>query len=264
MPIKIMIIDDEEIIRLGIKTIITNSGKPWEVVGEAANADEALAVFENKKPDVLVMDIKMPGIDGLTLSQLFKDRMDNIIIILLSGYAEFSFAQQALRVGILDYLLKPTKPAQLIKALDKAECIINGVMQTETSILRKSGQGIVADSNKAMEYGIALADNLNCKSFVANAVEYINKNYAGNINLKKICAELYVNTTYFSECFKKDTGISFLFYLTIVRVDNAKRLIRERSHLKTYEIADLVGYSDTKHFSRVFKKLTGVNPSELR
>lgn len=119
---KLFLVDDEPIVLQGISTIIQNSGhSEWQIVGKSSSGEEALSSIEQLKPDVLVTDIRMPGISGLELIELVKEKQEDMIVILLTGYADFDFARQAIKLGAFDYLLKPTRYQDILTCLSHAQ-----------------------------------------------------------------------------------------------------------------------------------------------
>lgn len=98
---------------------------------------------------------------------------------------------------------------------------------------------------------------------VERAMAYIREHYSEDITLKKLSEEVYVNPMYLSRLFKEKAGISYIDYLTEIRIDNAKRLLNDLS-LRIYDIAEMVGYESRKHFGKIFKDHTGMSPKEYR
>lgn len=118
---KILIVDDEAIFRKGLRKMIAALGEQWDVVGEAKDGYEAIELIEQLKPDVLLTDIRMPRMDGIQLQQLARERVPDLVCVVISGYDEFSYVQQSLRMGVKDYLLKPIEREQLADVLGKLE-----------------------------------------------------------------------------------------------------------------------------------------------
>lgn len=116
----ILIIDDEPKIRHGL-THLLGSHAGWNVIGSFANAASALSFLYESDCDVIISDIRMPGMSGLDMIQQIRERNQEIPIIILSGYGTFSFAQRAIELGVRKYLTKPTNPAELIDALELVE-----------------------------------------------------------------------------------------------------------------------------------------------
>lgn len=122
---KIFLADDEIWVIMGLKKLIEKTGAPFRVVGEANNGIVALEEIEEKKPDVLITDIRMPGMDGLQLMQMIQEKNLETRVVLVSGYAEFNYAQQAMRMGAVDYLLKPVETEALAEVMERLEIMLN-------------------------------------------------------------------------------------------------------------------------------------------
>ena len=105
--IKVFLVEDEVVIRDAIKNSIDWEQEGYEFVGEASDGELALPMILKEKPDILITDIRMPFMDGLELSRLVKKELPDTNIIILSGYDEFEYAKEAIKIGISDYLLKP-------------------------------------------------------------------------------------------------------------------------------------------------------------
>ena len=118
--VKVFLVEDEAIIRHGIRDNIDWGSHGFEFAGEAGDGEYAYPLILKAQPDILVTDIKMPFMDGLELSRLVKKALPRTRIIVLSGYNEFEYAKEAIKIGISDYLLKPVSSAGLIDALKKA------------------------------------------------------------------------------------------------------------------------------------------------
>ena len=122
--IRLMIVDDEEEIRNGIQNVIQWEANDIIVCGEAANGKEALKLIEELSPDVLLLDIRMPVMGGIELLETIASKNLPVKSIILSGYDDFSYAQNALKLGASDYLLKPCRPEEIIKTVLKVKNII--------------------------------------------------------------------------------------------------------------------------------------------
>ena len=119
--VKLFLVEDEIIMRDGIKKHIDWKGEDIDFCGEASDGEIAFPMILKLKPDILVTDIKMPFMDGLELSKLVKKELPNIRIIILSGYDEFTYAQEAVSIGVEEYLLKPISPAKLLSSIKKVK-----------------------------------------------------------------------------------------------------------------------------------------------
>ena len=134
--IKVFLVEDEMVIRRGIKNSIDWEKEGYIFCGEASDGELAYPMIIKEKPDILITDIRMPFMDGLELCKLVKKELPNIKILILSGYDEFDYAKEAIRLGVTEYLLKPISSGKLLEAL-------NGVSESirrekeDTDLVRK-------------------------------------------------------------------------------------------------------------------------------
>lgn len=273
--INLLIVDDEQMIRNGLKC-----GIPWETIGitnvfTAEDSCSALQICEENPIQIVITDICMPETDGLELTKRLRHIYPAVRIIMLSGKADFTFAQQAMRLGAVDYLLKPINIHELLQCVERAvEQFRQNHRQRELelqSLIGFAGPGTL-DINGS---GIALHDRLFRKddtmkkstegfsTMVTKVVDYINLHFRESLNAQTMASLVGLSKNYFSSQFKKELGVSFVEYLNRVRIFQAKSLLKNTSYM-TYEIAEIVGYSNYNYFSTVFKHVTGYAPSDYR
>ena len=132
--IKVFLVEDEKIIRESIKNNVNWEANGFEFAGEASDGEMALPMIEKLQPDIVITDIKMPFMDGLELSDILKKKIPKIQVIILSGYGEFDYAKEAIKIGVTDYLTKPVTGEQLLEALNKVKQKINKKKQQEEDI----------------------------------------------------------------------------------------------------------------------------------
>ncbi len=237
----LVIADDELIIRQGLMTI------PWneyniEVVGIASNGSEALDMVIKKCPDILLTDIRMPGMDGGSLINAAKKYNPEIQAILLTGYEDFEYARDAIRLGAIGYILKPSDPEEIIESIERAKKKLEDI----------HGR---TDNN---------TNNPKVKNrIICKLIDYIEKHYKEDITLQTVADYVHMNHIYISRLFKKETGETFLDYLTKFRLKKACVLLAKNEY-KIYEIALEVGINDSGYFSQVFRKYYGMTPTEYR
>jgi two-component system response regulator YesN len=128
---KVLIIDDEEIIREGLKTVIDWDSLQCSVIGEAVDGDEGLAMFSSLKPHIVITDIRMPGLNGLEMISKLKEHKHECKIIILSGFRDFEYAKQAVNLGAFRFLLKPTNTKEIISSIEEAIIELKKVKSTE-------------------------------------------------------------------------------------------------------------------------------------
>ena len=116
--LKVFLVEDEFVVREGIKNNIDWESHGYEFCGEASDGELAFPMIQKLKPDIVITDIRMPFMDGLVLSRLIKKELPWIEIIILSGYGEFGYAREGIKIGIAQYLLKPINGEELLREVD--------------------------------------------------------------------------------------------------------------------------------------------------
>lgn len=246
---KVVLIDDEPIILEGM-----TRGMNWDkwnckVVGTAGSGKEGLELIEREKPHIVFTDISMANMDGLTMLASIKSQHDQMQVCILTGYRDFDYAQQAIRLGVTRFLLKPSKMEELVEAMDAMTSHLKEHLVEEQQVEDSEGKDIL-DSP---------ANNF----IVKNALKYIEENYREKLKLSDVADHAYVSQWHLSKLLNRQTGQSFSDILNNIRIEKAKVLLKEPS-LRIGNIAEEVGFLDIAHFSRVFKKLTGISANEYR
>jgi len=122
MAVNVMIVDDLAFIKIVLRDILEKSG--FRVVGEASNGDEAIRVYLDKRPDVVLMDITMPGMDGLTALKKIREHDPKARVIICSALGQQRLIVQAIQLGAKDFIVKPFQPQRIVSALKKALDIV--------------------------------------------------------------------------------------------------------------------------------------------
>ncbi|MBR6307993.1 MAG: response regulator [Lachnospiraceae bacterium] len=237
--LNVYIADDEVWITLGLKKLLEKLDMDIFIVGTANNgltAREEIAMF---KPDVVFTDIRMPGLSGLELLQAIPEVSPDTKVVLISGYAEFSYAKEAVQHHAYDYLLKPIKEEDLQRVL--------------AAIVNETGADEEAEEGKTVYY-----DRL-----IDNVVTEIREHYMEDISLTSLAGKYNVSMGRLSEMIKEHLKVNFSDYIATLRIQRAKELLRDDS-LSIQEIAEIVGYNDYFYFTKVFKKVAGISPSKYR
>jgi NarL family two-component system response regulator LiaR len=118
-PIRVMIVDDHAMVRTGLATFLEISDD-MELVGEAANGEEAIKLCEQVRPDVILMDLFMPEMDGVTATQIIRTRFPKSQVIVITSFQEGDMVQNALKAGAISYLLKNASMEELVQAIRAA------------------------------------------------------------------------------------------------------------------------------------------------
>ena len=256
----IALVEDESTVRDGIVKKIDWEKHGFTLAGAFENGRLAADALLENPVDVVITDVNMPVMDGLSLARLLNEQMPRTIVIILTGFGDFSYAQTAIRYKVHEYILKPITAKQLRELLDKLRAELDERRRDdETAELIKRKLDIL-DGIEAAEPQSGTAP----EAAAAQAVEFIKQNYGDpELSLQKITSYLSVSTSYFSSIFKQHTGVTFVDFITRLRIQKAQELLVFTA-LKNYEIADRVGYDDPGYFSSTFKKLTGMKPSDYR
>ena len=239
MALKLLVADDEEVIRKGVAKYIRLHTDRFVKIYEAENGQEAMEIILKYQPDLVLMDVQMPVKNGIDVMREAEKAGVSPVTVILSGYDEFKYAQQALRFGAKDYLLKPVRGSDILARLQE---LADEYFGPEES----------ADSEKEQIHHL-----------VRSAQDYIEEHYAENLTLAEVAEQIGISGGYLSTMFGQHLQCGFVDYLNQVRVERACCYL-EQNYLKIYEIAYKVGFRDEKYFSKVFKKIKGMTPKEYR
>lgn len=357
----VLIVDDEEIIRIELRRLLRWEELGFHICGEAGNGQDALEFMRSQPVDMVLTDIKMPRINGFEFLKEVKDNGLCACVVFLSGYADFEFTRQALVLGAFDYILKPLERQMVEEVLhrartylsdgkkgeiiakgeqkghspvveagspyleDRIRFLLTGILagdggavafaeeifvescescEQDLSVITRQIYGIMAGmTDKVVEKFPALkkvaafersdsrlyagltdlsqiravfADgvdelvtlvstyHLNLSgSLVGKVCLYVLEHMDDEITLQEISEKFFISRNYFCTVFKQETGENFIEYVTKVKMERARVLLKEYDY-KAYEIGKLLGYQETPYFSKLFKRHTGLSPSEYR
>ena len=235
----VYIADDEVWITLGLTKLLEKSGYEIWVVGTANNGLTAREEIAEFKPDILFTDIRMPGMTGLELLREVPKLSPSTRVVLISGFAEFSYAQEAVQHHAYDYLLKPVQEEELGRILSNITAEGGGKQSPDRS------ESIVPER------------------MIDRVINDIREHYTEDIQLTTLASKYSVSIARLSTDIKKKIGMTFSDYVTQLRIQRAKELLPDES-MSISEIAEIVGYNDYFYFIKVFKKVQGISPSKYR
>ena len=238
--LRVLLVDDEIMIREGFKRLFDWEAHDCEVVGEAADGMEAIAQIDTLRPDIVIMDINIPIMNGLKVIQLSRIKHPDTAFIIVSGYDDFSYCREALRLQITDYILKPVNYEEFGSCIDNLKISLFEHRVSDT-----------AEPEKQEERTIA------------GITRYLQEHLSEEMSLSVLAEEFHLNPQYISQLFRNEIGVNFLAYLTSIRMEKAKKLLLSTS-LSVTEVADQSGYGDYRVFTKVFKKSEGITPSQYR
>lgn len=247
---KVLLVDDEPVIVEGLSRGIAWEKWNCEVVAAVYDGLEGKKMIEEKQPDIVFLDICMPEMDGLSMIAALDSQYPDMEVSILTGYRDFEYAREAIRLGVTRFLLKPSNMSELEEAIE-----------TMCNNLKK--KGITGENRQNEEGQDTKLENASGAFIVKNALSYIEKNYAQKLTLNDVAEKTYVSQWHLSKLLNRHTGQGFSEILNHVRIEHAKQLLTDSS-LRVGDVAEQVGFSDLAHFSRVFKKQEGVSANEYR
>lgn len=236
--LRVLLVDDEIMIREGFKRLFDWEAHDCEVVGEAADGMEALLKIDSLQPDIAIMDINIPIMNGLKVIQMTRLKYPDIAFVIVSGYDDFSYCREALRLQITDYMLKPVNYEEFGTCID----------HLKIALFQRRSQR---------------QENHQEERTIQSITRYLQEHLSEEINLSVLSEEFHLNPQYISQLFKSEIGVNFLAYLTNIRMERAKKLLLT-TPLSIAEVSEQSGYGDYRVFTKVFKKTEGITPSQYR
>ena len=237
---RVVLIDDEQIIVKGLSKVVKWADYGCEVAGTAGSAAQGTALIREVRPHIVFTDIRMPDQDGLTMLAGLRSEFPEMRVAVLTGFRDFAYAQEAIRLGVTRFLLKPSKMDEIHEAL-----------RVMTEQLGEMGTAPPEEDPGTSNF------------IVRQAVAFMEANYARKLTLQDVADHCFVSQWHLSKLINKHMEKSFYDLLNSIRIEEAKRLL-ENPQLKIGEIVELLGYSDSAQFSRIFKKVVGVSANKYR
>ncbi|MBD3921743.1 response regulator [Paenibacillus sp. PR3] len=246
-PISIIVAEDEPLLLRTLVHQIQRTDASFQVILAAIDGERVLQFMKDTQvPDVIITDIHMPMMDGIDLIKTVDRDYPIVKKIIISGYSEFEYAQQALKLNVSDYLLKPVKKQELEDMLAKLKLTI----ENERSAL-KSPKLLTSRQYSPEEIVKAVA-------------AFIKANYTQELLLEDIARQFNINASHLSKIFLKYTGEPPSKYIMSLRINDAKHLLSLHNEFSVKEVGEVVGYPDPFYFSRIFKQCTGMTPTDYK
>ena len=242
---RVVLVDDERLIIRGLSTVI-----PWpelgcEIAGTAHDGVSGLELIRSLRPDIVLTDIRMPNMDGLTMLAAIRSEFPGIQMSVLTAYRDFEYARKAITLGVCRYLLKPSNLDELQEAVKQMVSRLDAMPQLPED----------PDDESVKEAGNHLV-----KAALAYMKEHCTEQH---LSLGEVADHVYVSQWHLSKLLNRETDQSFFDLLGSMRIAKAKKLLADPA-LRIHEIAEMAGFSDVAHFSRSFKKIAGCAPGEYR
>lgn len=276
--VRILIADDEMIEREVLCKTLRKNLKDKCIIFQAENGREALEAYEEYKIQIAILDIEMPGINGIEAAEEIRKNDKKCCIIFLTAFDEFAYAKKAITVRALDYLLKPYEENELMLVMEEAIRLVSEQEETysawpksretesaeeKASQEKKAKKGPEEDVKEPEALSEDEYENVRLSGVKEMIEQHIFENYRKDISMQELAHAMNYSEAYFCKLFKQCFGKNFTSYLTEYRVDAAKKLL-EDPMVNIKEIGRTVGYGDSNYFTKVFRRVTGISPTEYR
>ena len=246
---RVVLVDDERIILDGLTRAVPWNSMGCEVAGTAANGVEGLQRIRALRPDMLLTDIRMPNMDGLSMIAALRSEFPRLQIAVLTAFRDFEYAQTALNLGVCRYLLKPSRMEELYEAI-------------QTMVDRLEALPPLPENAEPEDDPAGAGSNAG-NFIVRHAMEYMEAHCAEHLSLTDVAEHVYVSPWHLSKLLNRYVNQSFFDILGRLRMERAKTLLAN-PELRVHAVAEQVGYSDVAHFSKSFKRFVGMPPGEYR
>lgn len=249
---RLIIADDERIVLTGIKNTIDWASLDVEVVATAQDGEELYQKAVEYAPDIALVDIRMPGMDGLTAIEKLRPILENCQFIIFTAYEDFSYAKKALELGVMAYITKPVLKNEVI---EKVSLAVKRLKERENREMGKEKRNVSEMSEKEHSQEQPAA--------IDQIKRYMQAHVDSDYSLMDVADYMQMNPAYLSRYFKEKTHETFMEYDKKLKMDRAAQLLLS-TNMKTYEIASQLGYKSVQHFSRIFKEYYNYTPMEYR
>lgn len=248
----IVVADDEPIERAVVKKIL-EAGLEGEVkVFLAANGREAVDIYNREECKIALLDIAMPGMNGLEAAEKIRKADEKGIIIFLTAFDEFEYARKAIQIHAIDYLLKPVADEELLMVVEEG-----------IRIYEKDRPRQISSNSDDSSFDTEDVAGIKQSQVKKQILEYIDLHYMQDISLSDVARAMHYSDPYFCKIFKNIFNKSFIMYLTELRIDKSKQLLTDVT-VNIKDISDRVGFQDSNYYAKVFKRMEGMTPSEYR
>jgi len=228
---KLLIVDDEPLELEQLTYLVKREFPNWDIY-RAEDTVEAKQLLKTHSFPLAFVDIQLPGDSGLDFCEFLREGEYDTEVVLITAYQDFTYAKQAIRLDVMDYLVKPVIEKELYK--------------------------VIADFLAKHSYAETKSALIN------NVLTIIRKEFHNKLQLSEVASKVYVTPTYLSKKFTEEVGANFTEYVNHFRIQKAKQMMVDHPEWSLMHVAESVGFSSQHHFSNLFKKIEGITPSKFK
>jgi YesN/AraC family two-component response regulator len=247
MSVVVLIVEDELLEQEFLRSVVMDELQSEDKLLTCESGIEAVELAKQYRPDLIIMDVRIPELDGISTIEEIRTFLPDACISVLTAYSDFSYAQKAISLRVFEYLLKPIKPTDFkqvfCRMLESAE---KQQMPSEENAEKKS-----------------LKPKVERQYFIEESLKYIQEHFKERLTLELVASKVFVNPKYFSHVFKREMGVSFTEYVIGLKIEHACKLL-ETTNYHAYRISIECGFSDPSYFNRVFCAQMNMTPQTYR
>ncbi len=243
----VLIVEDELLEQDFLKSVIEEELSPEDTLLTCESGLQAVQLAKQHHPNIVIMDMMLPELDGLRAIEEIKNISSNVYITILSACSDFSYAQRAIGLRVFEYLLKPVKPAVFKQVFRK-------MLEASSANSPVTDEMTQEKNTEPREYR---------QHFIEESVKYIKEHFKERLTLEMVASKAFMNPKYFSHVFKKEMGVAFSEYVINLKIQHACRLL-ETTNYPAYRISIECGFSDPSYFNRVFCAQMNMTPQTYR
>ncbi len=243
----VLIVEDELLELEFLESIVAEDLLPKDKIITCGSGIQAVNLAKQYRPDIIVMDIHIPEMDGLQALQEIKKFLPHACVMILSACSDFSYAQTAIRLRVQEYLLKPIKPSVFKQ-------VFRDLLTTVTTCQVHADEEIDEEIREPKTNHIY---------FIEKSIKYIHDNFKQKLPLQLVSSYVFLNPQYFSRIFKKEVGVTYIDYVNKLKIVYACKLLETTSY-PAYRISSECGFTDPSYFNRVFVQQMNMTPKAYR
>lgn len=239
----VLIVEDELLELEFLKSIVVEELLPKDKLITCESGIQAVKLAKQCRPDIILMDILLPEMDGLEALKEIKKFLPQACVMILSACSDFSYAQTAIRLGVQEYLLKPIRPSVFKQVFHD---LLTSVAMRHTHV-----EEDIVEPKTSQIY------------FIEKSLNYIHDNFKQKLPLQLVSSNVFLNPQYFSRIFKKEVGVTYIDYVNNLKIKYACKLL-ETTNYTAYRISSECGFTDPSYFNRVFVQQMNMTPKAYR